>query len=335
MPRDFCGGTEAGGTLEVEDSVGAHQDVMNGSNGNATFAMNLRRDTKQIGNGQPKPKSAAQKKRERRIQKRKAATVLSEISGIEKVSPIISCRSVLTVEAAVELAVVEGVESTLSFESTEINVENVDPEDDLYSKFRHVFKRFECASEAASPQAPSNSEIYLSDEEEAFTPEETPTPTLSKKALRKLNRPSVGYLKQLVNNPELVTAHETRATDPLFTLHLKGYRNFVPVPSHWVKPTDYLSHKGGIGKIPYQLPQYLLDTGITEVRTPTTSHPTTLRSQMRERVRPHMGTFDIDYQKLHDAFFRYQTKPRSPLPDKSTLKGKNIKPIFCINDRES
>lgn len=31
---------------------------------------------------------------------------------------------------------------------------------------------------------------------------------------------------------------------------------------------------------------------------------------MREKVRPKMGKIDIDYQKLHDAFFRYQTKPR-------------------------
>ena len=30
---------------------------------------------------------------------------------------------------------------------------------------------------------------------------------------------------------------------------------------------------------------------------------------MREKVRPKMGKIDIDYQKLHDAFFRYQTKP--------------------------
>jgi len=31
---------------------------------------------------------------------------------------------------------------------------------------------------------------------------------------------------------------------------------------------------------------------------------------MREKVRPKMGKIDIDYQKLHDAFFRFQTKPK-------------------------
>ena len=31
---------------------------------------------------------------------------------------------------------------------------------------------------------------------------------------------------------------------------------------------------------------------------------------MREKVRPKMGKIDIDYQKLHDAFFRWQVKPK-------------------------
>lgn len=31
---------------------------------------------------------------------------------------------------------------------------------------------------------------------------------------------------------------------------------------------------------------------------------------MREKIRPKMGKVDIDYHKLHDAFFKYQTKPK-------------------------
>ena len=34
-----------------------------------------------------------------------------------------------------------------------------------------------------------------------------------------------------------------------------------------------------------------------------------MKGRMRERTRPKMGKIDIDYQKLHDAFFKYQTKP--------------------------
>lgn len=36
----------------------------------------------------------------------------------------------------------------------------------------------------------------------------------------------------------------------------------------------------------------------------------TMKSKMREKVRPKMGKIDIDYQKLHDAFFKWQTKPK-------------------------
>ncbi len=35
-----------------------------------------------------------------------------------------------------------------------------------------------------------------------------------------------------------------------------------------------------------------------------------MKTKMREKVRPKMGRIDIDYQKLHDAFFRWQTQPR-------------------------
>ena len=32
--------------------------------------------------------------------------------------------------------------------------------------------------------------------------------------------------------------------------------------------------------------------------------------RMRERIQPKMGKIEIDYNILHDAFFRNQTKPR-------------------------
>jgi len=35
-----------------------------------------------------------------------------------------------------------------------------------------------------------------------------------------------------------------------------------------------------------------------------------LKAKLREKMRPKTGKIDIDYQKLHDAFFRWQTKPR-------------------------
>ena len=35
-----------------------------------------------------------------------------------------------------------------------------------------------------------------------------------------------------------------------------------------------------------------------------------LKQKTRERVRPKMGKLTIDYFKLHDAFFKWQTKPK-------------------------
>jgi hypothetical protein len=34
-----------------------------------------------------------------------------------------------------------------------------------------------------------------------------------------------------------------------------------------------------------------------------------LKAKTRERVQPKMGEVDIDYQKLHDAFSKFATKP--------------------------
>lgn len=43
---------------------------------------------------------------------------------------------------------------------------------------------------------------------------------------------------------------------------------------------------------------------------PSQEEQKTMKSKMREKVRPKMGKIDIDYQKLHDAFFKWQTKPK-------------------------
>jgi len=34
-----------------------------------------------------------------------------------------------------------------------------------------------------------------------------------------------------------------------------------------------------------------------------------MKTKMREKVQPKMGKLEIDYQKLHDAFFKFQKKP--------------------------
>lgn len=59
------------------------------------------------------------------------------------------------------------------------------------------------------------------------------------------------------------------------------------------------------------IPAWIADTGIGEQRDAVKEKEAnqTLKQKTRERVQPKMGKIDIDYQKLHDAFFKYQRKP--------------------------
>lgn len=89
---------------------------------------------------------------------------------------------------------------------------------------------------------------------------------LSKKKARKMNRLTVAELKQLVKKPEVVEWTDVTASDPRILLHLKSYRNTVPIPAHWSAKRDYLQGKRGIEKPPFQLPSYIADTGIATMR---------------------------------------------------------------------
>ena len=55
---------------------------------------------------------------------------------------------------------------------------------------------------------------------------------------------------------------------------------------------------------------------------------------MREKVRPKMGKIDIDYQKLHDAFFRWQVKPKMTIHGdlyyEVNIVQFNLRPSFCL-----
>ncbi|KAJ3342927.1 hypothetical protein HDU93_000586 [Gonapodya sp. JEL0774] len=135
---------------------------------------------------------------------------------------------------------------------------------------------------------------------------------LSKKKERKLNRLSVAELKQLVKKPEVVDWVDVTAADPKLLVHLKALRNSVPVPVHWQQKRKYLQGKRGIEKPPFELPDFIKATGIQELRSAVKEKEDAarLKSKTRERHQPKMGKLDIDYQKLHDAFFKWQTKPR-------------------------
>uniref|UniRef100_A0A914WSS6 PSP proline-rich domain-containing protein n=1 Tax=Plectus sambesii TaxID=2011161 RepID=A0A914WSS6_9BILA len=134
---------------------------------------------------------------------------------------------------------------------------------------------------------------------------------LSKKKLRLQMRPSIAILKASTLRPDVVEWHDVTSKDPHLLVQLKAYRNSVPVPRHWCAKRKYLAGKRGFERAPFELPENIKRTGIMEMREALAEKEDSqsLKSKMRERMRPKLGRIDIDYQKLHDAFFKWQTKP--------------------------
>uniref|UniRef100_A0A671V9B5 Splicing factor 3b, subunit 2 n=1 Tax=Sparus aurata TaxID=8175 RepID=A0A671V9B5_SPAAU len=131
---------------------------------------------------------------------------------------------------------------------------------------------------------------------------------------------------QLVARPDVVEMHDVTAQEPKLLVHLKATRNTVPVPRHWCFKRKYLQGKRGIEKPPFELPEFIKKTGIQEMREALQEKEDakTMKTKMREKVRPKMGKIDIDYQKLHDAFFKWQIKPKLTIHGDLYYEGKEF-----------
>ncbi|KAG6852597.1 hypothetical protein C0991_010704 [Blastosporella zonata] len=209
-------------------------------------------------------------------------------------------------------------EETTSSGKTESNVVYVSEpfalSDSAYEVYSDIFARFQLPPDenTGEKSLPSKGEIIYSDDDmESGDDSDAEKKPLSKKKQRKMARLTVAELKQLVKKSEVVEWTDVTAADPRLRLHLKSYRNTVPIPIHWSAKRDYLQGKRGIEKPPFQLPAYIADTGIATMRDAVKEKEAgmSLKAKTRERVQPKMGKVDIDYQKLHDAFFKFQTKP--------------------------
>ncbi|KAJ3410012.1 Splicing factor 3B subunit 2 [Chytridiales sp. JEL 0842] len=201
--------------------------------------------------------------------------------------------------------------------------------DPSMKQFEEVFSRFNSLAETgagieleepeevpgAAPEG-SEEEGKKKDEKEAESDEDDEENeaalATSRKKKKLAQRLSVAQLKQLVPKPEVVEWVDVTAADPKLLVTLKATRNTVQVPIHWQQKRKYLQGKRGIEKPPFDLPDFIKATGIMEIRQSAREKEETasLKSKTRARVQPKMGKLDIDYQKLHDAFFRWQTKPR-------------------------
>lgn len=198
----------------------------------------------------------------------------------------------------------------------EISSLEISEDDPNYAMYKDIMERFGTKAEENEADKEANGgdkgEVFYDDDDEIpDEDEEAAEPKLSKKKRKERDKLSVAELKALVKKPELVEWTDTSASDPRLLVHIKSYRNVVPVPSHWSLKREYLSSKRGVEKPPFALPKFIQETGIAEMRDAVLEKQdqASLKQKQRERVQPKMGKLDIDYQKLYEAFFRFQTKP--------------------------
>jgi splicing factor 3B subunit 2 len=133
---------------------------------------------------------------------------------------------------------------------------------------------------------------------------------LNKKQLKQLSRIKLPDLKQIAKYPEVVEIWDVTSIDPKLLVYFKCLKNTIPVPNHWAQKNQYLQSKRGINKSLLKLPDYIEATGISQIRKTDDDIHKSLKQRVRERMSPKLGRLDLDYQVLHDAFFKYQTKPK-------------------------
>lgn len=197
----------------------------------------------------------------------------------------------------------------------DVTIDRPTENDPLFDQFASVFAKFsqDQSVKVADEKEPVKAEVYYDDEDNVPDEDEEAESKakLSRKAKKKAQKLSIAELKTIVSKPEAVEWTDVSATDPKMLVSIKTTRNVVPVPAHWSLKREYLSSKRGIEKQNFRLPAFIAETGISELRQSAQDMQTdgTLKQKQRERVNPTLGKFDIDYQKLFEAFFRRQTKP--------------------------
>ncbi|EIE19194.1 DUF382-domain-containing protein [Coccomyxa subellipsoidea C-169] len=207
--------------------------------------------------------------------------------------------------------------------------ENGTTEDSMspYEEFARVFSKFASAEEVTGPRVDPDAEAEADEDKEEEAAEEKKEPEKgegsdneedegkvgkeSKRKHKMESRLKIAELKQTCPRPEVVEVWDVTAQDPRLLVYLKAYRNTVPVPRHWSQKRKYLQGKRGLEKPPFQLPEFIEATGIGEMRQAYQEKEESkkLRQKQKDKMQPKMGKLDIDYQVLHDAFFKHQTKP--------------------------
>ncbi|CAB3397555.1 unnamed protein product [Caenorhabditis bovis] len=223
--------------------------------------------------------------------------------------------------------------------------EEIDENDPTYKYYASVFENFKISTDGVPEQRhhpvsrgervkdelgkAGQAERILQEEMEERA-KENEEEKLSRRKLRLSLQPSIAKLKESTVRPDVVEWADVTSRDPFLLVALKSYRNTVPVPRHWNAKRKYLAGKRGFERPPFELPDFIKRTGIQDMRDALHEKEDhqSLKSKMRERTRPKLGKIDIDYQKLHDAFFKWQTKPPMTKMGELYYEGKEMEAMM-------
>ncbi|EOA17961.1 hypothetical protein CARUB_v10006376mg [Capsella rubella] len=185
--------------------------------------------------------------------------------------------------------------------SEENVIEYVPEKAEFEDEFKEIFEKFNFREPIASEEDHGKKDEseekedvkkkINSDEEEQLKEKD-----ISNKKKKLQRRMKIAELKQVSARPDVVE----------LLVFLKSYRNTVAVPRHWSQKRKYLQGKRGTDKQPFHLPDFIAATGIEKIRQAYIEKEDGKKLKQKQ---PKMGKMDIDYQVLHDAFFKYQTKP--------------------------
>ncbi|RLN54140.1 hypothetical protein BBJ28_00016039 [Nothophytophthora sp. Chile5] len=268
--------------------------------------------------GEKSAGAALTKNQRRRLKRRVEKQAAASVNGNGAAS---SNNGASPTKTVVAVASEQPADVEVEYVSADLSKELALPSDDpSYEEMMRIFGKFSSAEELCGTtddeegkdNGSKEKEEAEGDSGEIAEKESAEEQVLSKKARKKSKRLSVAELKQLVAYPDVVEAHDVTSADPRLLVFLKSYRNTVPVPRHWCHKRKYLQGKRGVEKPPFMLPEFIAQTGISEVRGAVAEEDDKKKNKQRarERMQPKMGRVDIDYQVLHDAFFRFQTKPK-------------------------
>ena len=190
-----------------------------------------------------KPKSSHLRRQKAKAAKAKAAAPVA--------TPETSAREEVAVEEVQQPSDIKSTKSEAAENGAEYDFDGdlangAGTDDSLLELYKDVMTRFEqTAGDASISQQDEKPEVLWNDDDEIGEEdeEEGAQPKISKKKRKELSKLSVAELKALVKKPEVVEWTDTSSSDPRLLVHIKSYRNVVPVPTHWSLKREYLSSR--------------------------------------------------------------------------------------------